>query len=142
MPISKNILCVDSNDDHNELLKFFFEQAGFNVITCNTPGECLHYTKEKRFSAIILDSWLEDSVGLDILQILKYLYPETPLIFFTGDARTKSREKAMKVGASAYLVKPNDLDHIVSTVEGLINFSTLPLLHNVEIQNYSNSYLN
>jgi two-component system, chemotaxis family, sensor histidine kinase and response regulator PixL len=123
MLVSKKVLCVDDNNNHNELLKTFFEQAGFKVITCNTPGECLHYIKTIGFSAIIPDSWLENTIGVQVFQIIKNLYPQRPLIFFTDDKRTKSREIAMTIGASAYPTKPDNLDNIVSTVGHLIDFS-------------------
>ena len=120
MSFSKTILCVDDNEDNNELLQFLFENEGYKVITCSTADECSECIMDNDFSAIILDYRLPDKDGLDILREIKESNPHLPIVFFTADAVETSRQKSIEAGADAYLVKPNDLTNIVPTVIKLI----------------------
>jgi CheY-like chemotaxis protein len=115
------VLCVDDNEDNAELIKFCLELGGFEVIVCSTAEECLQHLKNKKFAAIILDYRLSGRDGLDVCVEIKRTYPNIAIIFFSGDARNATRSLAIKAGADAYLVKPDDLEKIVPTVKDLIN---------------------
>ena len=119
----KTLLCVDDNDDNRELLKIFFELADFEVTACATGDECLDLIREGEYSAIILDYKLPDHNGLEVCAEIKRSVPDTPVIFYTGFDSVSSRQEAADAGADAYLIKPNDLDNIVSVVDDLIEKS-------------------
>jgi DNA-binding response OmpR family regulator len=119
----KTLLCVDDNDDNREILKIFFEQAGYEVTDCSTGEECLDLIKKGEYSAVILDYALPDNSGLKVCAEIKRSVPDTPVIFYTGFATAESRADASDAGADAYLIKPNDLDNIVSVVNNLIEKS-------------------
>lgn len=121
MSFDKTILCVDDNSDHNELLQFFFEQAGYKVISCSSSDDCLDCLKTVKLSAVIFGNWLEDVHFNSILNEMKILQPELPFVFFTADAREASRQKALRMGAHSYLVKPNDLENLVPVIGKIIS---------------------
>ena len=116
----RSVLCVDDNFDNNELLEFFFEQAGYQVTICSTGEECLDCLKDHEFSAVVLDYHLPDKDGLALFKEIRKLYPQTPVIIFSADARNSSREAAIEAGVNAYLIKPDDIKNIVSVVTKLI----------------------
>lgn len=116
----KSVLCVDDNDDHTELLKIFFEQEGYAFSSCQTSEECLAMANGMSFPVIILDNILRFADGAEKFNKIQAAYPHSKLLFFTADAQVSSREKAIKLGASAYLVKPGDLERVVSTVTSIL----------------------
>ena len=116
----KNVLCVDDNEDSRELLKIFFELENYQVVTCATHQECSEQVKNNEFSAIVLDSWIPGLSGVDICRQIRAVNTTIPIIFYSADALAKSREKGLQAGANAYLVKPDDLNKVVSTVTELI----------------------
>jgi CheY-like chemotaxis protein len=119
MKEQKTVLCVDDNDDNLELLKILFELADYQVTACSTGEECLEQVKKGEYSAIVLDYRLPDKDGLEICREIRELVPGTPIVFYTADVRNSSRQAAFSAGADAYLLKPDDLNNIISTVNDL-----------------------
>ncbi|MGI8469436.1 MAG: response regulator [Pyrinomonadaceae bacterium] len=119
----KTILYLDDNADHRDLLKFLFEDASYKILTCSTVNECLVFLAEHEVSAIVMDYWLDGVENLETGEKIKELYPNIPFFYFTGDAQTKSRERALSVGAQAYFLKPDDIDGIVPAISRLLDNS-------------------
>jgi DNA-binding response OmpR family regulator len=113
------ILCVEDDEDTCELVSFVFKQAGYETETCSKM-DCLNLIHEEKFLAFILDNWFEGTSGVDICEQIRSFDLDTPIIFFSGEARTSEIDKALAAGANAYLVKPNDFEKLTETVTKLI----------------------
>jgi len=50
--IKKSILSVDDDKDNLELIKFIFEESGFEVLTCESLKDCLPLIHDNNFSAV------------------------------------------------------------------------------------------
>ena len=85
-------------------------------MTCSTVREGLDYLVEYDISAITLDYQLDGFGSVEIGEKIKSLYPQIPFFFFTSDAQSKSREKAMQGGAQGYFFLPDDISNIVPKV--------------------------
>jgi DNA-binding response OmpR family regulator len=70
----------------------------------------------------MLDSRFPDGDGLDLCRGLREYAPNTPIVFYSGDARETDKQKGLSAGASAYLVKP-DFDNLASSILNLTNGS-------------------
>jgi DNA-binding response OmpR family regulator len=131
----KNILCVDDNKDSLELLKIFFEQADYQVVTCTNHQECFEHIGNNDFSAIILDCWLAEKDGFEICREIRAANASIPIIFYTADATAKSREMGLTSGANAYLVKPDDMGNLVPTVTQFLAQTHSPTGESYYLQN-------
>jgi CheY-like chemotaxis protein len=120
MQNTKTVLCVEDNYDNGEMLEVLFELADFNVTTCTTGDECFSLIEKTEYSIIILDYHLPVSDGIEICTEIKKRNIDTPIVFFTADARETIRQAAFEAGADAFLIKPDDLDKVVPTVTALI----------------------
>lgn len=119
--MKKTILCVEDNKDTCDLISFVFQKAGYDVITCGIPEEGIRLARENDFAAIILDYRLNGIDGLDICRVIRTFDTAIPIIFFTAEAREANKQEAIKAGAQAYLIKPEDFERLEETVTGLIN---------------------
>lgn len=117
------ILCVEDDKDSRELLDFILSNEGFEVVLCSTSKEGLQLAKQGGFSAIILDYRLPEISGLEICHEIRTYDKQTPIIFYTASAYPKDKEAGLNAGASAYLVKPNDLEKIAKTITNLVSIS-------------------
>jgi two-component system chemotaxis response regulator CheY len=115
----QEILCIDDDNDTCELVEFMFKQKGYKVLACLNAAEGVQSARNKEFGAIILDNRFQGSDGADICEQIRSFDKSTPIIFFTGEARTVEKERAFAAGANEYLLKPNDLDKLTETI---INF--------------------
>jgi DNA-binding response OmpR family regulator len=119
----KTILCIEDNTDSCDLISFIFKRAGFEVIACRVPEEGIRLARTNHFAAIILDLWFDGLDGLDVCRIIRTFNTETPIIFYTGEARPEKEKAALEAGAQAYLIKPEGFERLERTVVGLINKS-------------------
>lgn len=114
------ILCIEDDKDTCDLINFVFKYAGYEIITCSHT-DCLQIIHKENFLAIILDNYFDGLRGIDICQEIRSVHPQTPIIFFSGEARQQEIDKALSAGANSYLIKPNDFENLVPTVTKLIN---------------------
>lgn len=123
MPQLKTILCIEDNSDSCDLISFVFQNIGFEVTTCATSEEGIQLARTKKFAAIIMDLWLEGIDGIDICRAIRTFDSETPIIFYTADARAHKKQAGLEAGAQAFLIKPEGFEYLEETVLGLINQS-------------------
>ena len=118
--IKKSILCVDDDEDSREILTYLFEEKGFEVTVCKTLEECLSQAHRKAFSTFVLDNHFGNGTSLDVCREIRSFNPTTPIVFYSGEARPREIEKALKSGADQYLTKPLGLTTLIETVEKLV----------------------
>ncbi len=115
----QDILCIDDDNDTCELVEFMFKQKGFKVVSCTTSEEGIDCARNGEFGAIILDNRFHGNDGTKICREIRVFDQAIPIIFFSGEARSMEKEKALAAGANEYLLKPNDLEKLTDTI---INF--------------------
>jgi CheY-like chemotaxis protein len=119
-PSKPTILVVDDDKDNLDLIKFVFESEGYEVTACDSLDDCLTQVSQKRFAAIILDNRFGDRSSLEVCKEIHWFNSNTPIIFYSGEARQSEIEKALKECGSAYLIKPLGFDSLTETVDNLI----------------------
>ena len=126
MPSPKaRILCTEDNTDTRELLLVLLRCAGYEVVCTDNAKQGLALAKSQPFDLYLVDSWLPDSSGLSLTEWIREFDKTTPILFYSGAAYDSDLQKALKAGASGYLVKPADNDKILSEIDRLIESSKL-----------------
>lgn len=70
--------------------------------------ECLNFIKKKKYDLILMDFYLSGSPAIELLHILKKMYPEIPVIIVTGQGDEKTAAKSIKAGAEEYVEKTRE----------------------------------
>lgn len=117
------ILCIEDDADTCELITFVFNDTGYRTVSCSQV-DCLKLIHEEKFLAFILDNNFVGISGIEICREIRDFDRTTPIIFLSGDVRQEEMEKAIAMGANAYLTKPNDFERLVPTVIKLIEQSS------------------
>ncbi len=115
--MSLTLLIVDDGEKERLLLKEFFTNEGYRVILAPSGEEGLKRFVETVPDLVLLDIRLPDIGGIEVLERLKRLDKECPVIMATGYASVASSIKAMKLGALDYIIKPFRLDELKLAVE-------------------------
>jgi len=78
--------------------------------------------KNPRPTLIILDHWLDDGTGLELLEWVadRLELRSIPIIVFTGCEDPAVREQALALGAQDFLLKPDGLEELGQAIESLI----------------------
>ena len=121
MQLKKTILCIDDNEDTRELIEIIFKDAGFEVTACDTPEEGIRRARTNEYAAIITDFYLDGMDGTDLCRAIRTFDAATPIVFFTGEARSGKKQLAIEAGAQAYIIKPTDFELLKNTVLEFIN---------------------
>ena len=117
----KHLLIVDDEAPIRAILAQLFVHHGYRVTEASTALEAQKAAVADRPDLIISDLQLEDSDGLEMIEKLKALLPDTPVILLTGvlfDAETVRDTLSKKV--SSYLYKTTPLARILEEVQRLI----------------------
>lgn len=114
-----SILCIEDDTDTCELIEYVFKQEGCQVTSCGNR-DCLKIVEDEKFSAVILDNYFDGLSGVEICLKIRERHPQTPIIFYSGEARQSEINKALVAGATDYLIKPTGFERLVEKAFSLI----------------------
>ena len=119
------ILIVDDEAGIRQTLRDILEDEGHSVTAAAdaVSGQALMASDE--FDLVLLDIWLPDRDGLEILEELRQGEFQTPVIVISGHGNIDTAVKAMRVGAHDFLEKPLALNRVVVSVENALERNRL-----------------
>jgi two-component system, NtrC family, response regulator HydG len=94
-------------------------RSNYEVVTASSIHDALRLIEKEEFDLYILDKRLPDGSGLDLCKRFTEVTPQTPIIFYSGDAYALHRQEGLCAGAEAYVSKP-EIDELIETVEQLL----------------------
>jgi len=113
---AKKILVVDDEEEIRELLEFFFELDGYDVVTASSGNRGFACFQEQKFDLIVSDIRMADGTGVDLLKKIKKAGDQgTRVVFLTGYADI-TVEDGIAMGAYRVLPKPIKSEELLSVV--------------------------
>jgi DNA-binding NtrC family response regulator len=100
------ILLIDDEPIVGQRLKSGLEKMGCNVEVCKDPKEALALIKNKMFDIVITDVMMPEVNGIQVLEAVKEVNPETRVIIITGFATSSLARETMEKGAYDMIAKP------------------------------------
>ena len=113
------VLNGESNEDACLMMKTLLGFSGVDVESRGTSNEVLQLVHDERFDLYLLDTRFPDGDGFELCRQIHEIALQTPIIFYSGYARSIDKERGIAAGADAYLVKPN-CDEVVLAIEQLV----------------------
>jgi two-component system cell cycle response regulator len=101
-----HILLVDDEKVARALYGDFLTGAGHTVTAVGTSAEAREALLHHRFDIVVTDLILPESDGMELLQFVKIQHPGVEVVVITALDRVDPAVRAIKYGASDYLVKP------------------------------------
>jgi DNA-binding NtrC family response regulator len=122
-----SILIVDDEPLIRDSLAEFLEQEGFTVVTCASGEEALVLAGERPFDVALCDVQLPGMDGVELLDRLLKISPQTFVLLITAYGTVESAVKAFQRGAYDYLMKPVLLEEVLSKIRRLLQYRDLSL---------------
>lgn len=114
------IYVVDDEQAICDAIKGIFSDEGYDVITCLDAKTLFAKASYLPPALVLLDIWLPDIDGLNVLSQLQQNYPETSVIMMSGHAGINSAVTAIKKGAYDFIEKPLKMDVILEKVNSAL----------------------
>lgn len=115
--IRPRILVVDDEVDFSTCLREVFSVRGYDVELAKDGISALPMIAGNSFDTIILDVRMPGMDGIQVLNRISSLAPQTPTILITGDHLLNENPKHSGNGVFAYLLKPCPILDLVAVVE-------------------------
>ena len=106
------ILVVDDEEAQRKVLAGFLRKRGYGILTAASVDEALDLARVKTIDLVLTDLRMPGRTGLDLVQDLRGVNPEIPVVVITAFGTVDSAVGALKSGAADYLTKPVDLDEL------------------------------
>nr|MBA3827105.1 response regulator [Ktedonobacterales bacterium] len=117
------ILVVDDSPSVRRVVSATLKNAGWEVLTARDGQEALEIVAQRIPVGILLDIEMPRMDGYELMAALRKqpTYGDIPLIVLTSRAATKHQQRALQLGADAYVVKPYQDDQLLTTLNELVH---------------------
>lgn len=133
MDIRKRIFIIDDEKDILFILKEYFRNHGVEASTYETIPDVASEIHVKKPNAVLLDILLPDISGIEILQKIRKIDPNLPVIMMTGQPDEEKKIESLRAGAYALLAKPfKSYEEVYHIVNNAINHH-IEMLRTVEL---------
>ena len=115
---ARNILVVDDNDRHLDILSTILVSVGHDVETCGSGAEALRRLDMRRFEVVVLDLVMPEVSGLTVATQMRagHLNKRTPVIACTANLALARRQLSEVSGISEFIGKPIDTASLILAV--------------------------
>ena len=106
------ILIVEDEPKMAFLLEAELKDAGHRTTSVTDGMEAVRRVEREHFDIVITDLRMEGMDGIEVLERVKGLDPQTEVVLITAYATAQTAVDAMKKGAYDYIIKPFDVEEL------------------------------
>lgn len=119
------ILIIDDESSIREVLTDILEDEGYDVFNAPDGIEGLRLLKTELIDLVLLDIWLPNKGGMDVLTEIKRDFSALEVIMISGHANIDLAVKAVKLGAFDFIEKPLSLERVLTLVRNALKVEEL-----------------
>ena len=112
-----NILVVDDEPVARQSLSDILKLEGFTVTSAPNGQAAVEYVRTHPVDVMIVDLRMPGMDGLEVVQVLNQLSPETEVILLTAFGSTDTAIQALRLRIHDYLLKPASPAQVISSVK-------------------------
>ena len=115
-PSSEIVCLVDDDPLVLRSTGLLLASDGFTVRRFDKGEDFIAYVASHEVPIVVLDIWMEEMTGLEVLVRLCVISPQTHVIVITGHEDSVARTLATQIGTVAFLIKPFDDEQFLEVV--------------------------
>ena len=116
-------LIIDDEPDIRELLEITLERMNIECRSADCVSSALSLLKKETFQLCLTDMHLPDGSGLEIVQTIQKLYPQTPVAVITAYGSMEMAVTALKTGAFDFVSKPVELSRLRDLIRNAVKLA-------------------
>jgi DNA-binding NtrC family response regulator len=113
------LLLIDDEPAQRRLVTAIGARAGWSVrgaADLDAAAAIFADTEGMPINAILLDHWLPGPEGTELIQQIRTMRPDLPLLVMTAQTSVATAVEAMRAGANDFLVKPIAPDRLLAAL--------------------------
>lgn len=122
--MSRNVLIVDDSTAMRAFVRAALEGGAepLEVLEAESGFEALRVLPRQDVDLVILDINMPHIHGLELIAMLRgnERYRELPLLVISTESTERDRDRALQLGATAYLTKPFEAEALLERVSALL----------------------
>ncbi|MBM4270452.1 MAG: UDP-3-O-[3-hydroxymyristoyl] N-acetylglucosamine deacetylase [Deltaproteobacteria bacterium] len=111
-----HILVVDDEEKIRQTLRGVLSDEGYEVTDAGDGRTALERLRAVRPDLVILDVWLPEIDGISLLEQVRQIYADLPVIIICGHANIEAAVRATRLGAADFIEKPFSLDALLASI--------------------------
>src|SRR5436309_13193293 len=123
-PSSEIVCLVDDDPMMLRATGRLLASDGFAVRPFNKGEDFIAYVASHDVPLVVLDIWMKEMTGLEVLARLCAISPQTHVIVITGREDSAARITAMQIGIVAFFIKPFNAEKFLAAVHDAL--TTVP----------------
>lgn len=116
-----SILIIDDDNFICEILSRHLQNNNYLTQTAISQRSALESFKKGEFDLVLCDYRLPDGSGLDVLQKMRAMQYNMPVIIMTAYADVRMAVKLIKMGAADYITKPIQQEELLLLIKNLLS---------------------
>jgi DNA-binding response OmpR family regulator len=107
-------------DDEKELVTTLSERLDLRGIAndwATSGDDGLEKIRKESYDWVVVDLKMPGLSGFESIKAIKEIRPQTRVILLTGHSAAEDLDHALELGADRYLVKPVDIDDLLSLMQ-------------------------
>ena len=120
---SKHVLVVDDSPSVRRVVSNMLKQHGWEVQMARDGLEALDLISRQTPAAVLLDIEMPRMDGYELIATVRAQeqYRTLPMVVLTSRAAAKHQQRALQLGASAYVIKPYQDEELINTLKNLVS---------------------
>lgn len=117
------VLLVDDDDYQHKLMRTLLRDANLELVFATSGTEALALVRRRRPDLILMDVGLPDIDGVETTRRIKAIdrLGNVPIVMITGNGDKDVVMRAVKAGASGFMVKPFNKDVLIAKVQSCLS---------------------
>ena len=115
------ILVIDDEPGIRDLLHQLLRRKGHDVVLAESGQNGLEFFRRYRPDVIVLDLKMPGMDGLTVLQQVRSLNPQQPVIILTGAATPETEQQVRALGVTEFVEKEFSLHLLGDSLKRLLN---------------------
>ncbi len=112
----ETILIVDDEKNYPMILSAVLEDAGYNAVTASSGMEALDVLDSCLVDLVLTDVTMPGMSGIDLLENIKQIKPDLPVIIMTAHGSVEKAVDAMHKGAYTFIIKPFENEGLIAHI--------------------------
>ncbi|MFC1668878.1 sigma-54-dependent transcriptional regulator [Spirochaetota bacterium] len=114
------ILIVDDEVNIIKTISSILQDENHTVFSSETGNDAIDFLKNDSVDLVILDVWLPDKDGIEVLKEIKKMNSDPAVIMISGHGSIDIAVKSTKIGAYDFISKPPSLERVVTSVNNAL----------------------